>query len=198
MPSWRWLTLISGHASQWLFLAGAKPAKWLASQFAGRGRVIPQKITPPPDTSHSARAQAILASQKRRSHPGSPTKIGDAVYQTTHHGPYEKDRWPEANIAIHFTAGPLPTSAILKLISETLGTTADSKILHNVAAPARAVMLCRKLTMLRCRTRLSMMESTPLQGVSKFQECGEARGLWQLSFLRTFERLKEPPGGQEE
>ncbi|KAF8135264.1 hypothetical protein K438DRAFT_1786978 [Mycena galopus ATCC 62051] len=66
----------AGHASQSLFLAGAKPAKWLAkptkwlaSHFAGRGRVIPPKLTPPPDTSQLARAQAILASQKRHSPP---------------------------------------------------------------------------------------------------------------------------------
>jgi hypothetical protein len=55
--------LAGAKPAKWL----AKPTKWLASQFAGRGRVIPPKLTPPPGTSHLARAQAILASQKRRS-----------------------------------------------------------------------------------------------------------------------------------
>ncbi|KAJ7723122.1 hypothetical protein B0H14DRAFT_2641998 [Mycena olivaceomarginata] len=58
-------------ASHFGFLADAKPAKWLAkptkwlaSQKAGRGRVMPPKSTPTPETSHSVRAQAAFASQK--------------------------------------------------------------------------------------------------------------------------------------
>ncbi|KAF8148513.1 hypothetical protein K438DRAFT_1779584 [Mycena galopus ATCC 62051] len=46
--------------SKWL----AKPTKWLASRNAGRGRVMPPKSTPTPETSQSARAQATFASQK--------------------------------------------------------------------------------------------------------------------------------------
>ncbi|KAJ7140601.1 hypothetical protein C8R44DRAFT_726343 [Mycena epipterygia] len=64
---WKWAM----RASHSWFLAGnklaewlAKPSKWLASRKAGRGRVIPPKSTPPPGTSHSARAQAIRPSQK--------------------------------------------------------------------------------------------------------------------------------------
>ncbi|KAJ7348581.1 hypothetical protein DFH08DRAFT_808311 [Mycena albidolilacea] len=67
--------------AKWL----AKPTKWLASHFAGRGRVIPPKLTPPPDTSHLARAQAILASQKCRSRQSdaldielAPRFVGDS------------------------------------------------------------------------------------------------------------------------
>ncbi|KAF8186493.1 hypothetical protein K438DRAFT_1765264 [Mycena galopus ATCC 62051] len=48
--------------SKWL----AKPTKWLASRNARRGRVMPPKFTPTPETSQSARAQATFASQKSR------------------------------------------------------------------------------------------------------------------------------------
>ncbi|KAJ6491233.1 hypothetical protein DFH09DRAFT_1105058 [Mycena vulgaris] len=49
--------------AEWL----AKPTKWLASRNAGRGRVMPPKSTPTPETSQSARAQATFASQKLQS-----------------------------------------------------------------------------------------------------------------------------------
>ncbi|KAJ7821301.1 hypothetical protein B0H14DRAFT_3146734 [Mycena olivaceomarginata] len=56
--------LADAKPAKWL----AKPTKWLASHSAGRGRVMPAKSTPPPETSHLARAQAIWPSQKRHSH----------------------------------------------------------------------------------------------------------------------------------
>ncbi|KAJ7826410.1 hypothetical protein B0H14DRAFT_2595880 [Mycena olivaceomarginata] len=52
--------LADAKPAEWL----AKPTKWLASHSAGRGRVIAPKSTPPPNTSHLARAQATFASQK--------------------------------------------------------------------------------------------------------------------------------------
>ncbi|KAJ6565850.1 hypothetical protein DFH09DRAFT_1081506 [Mycena vulgaris] len=52
----------------------AKPTKWLASPNAGRGRVMPPKSTPTPETSQSARAQATFASQKVNS-PGSTAQL---------------------------------------------------------------------------------------------------------------------------
>jgi hypothetical protein len=62
-------------ASPFDFLAGAKPAEWLAkptfwlaSRNAGRGLVITAKSTPTPETSQSVRAQATFASQKVNSH----------------------------------------------------------------------------------------------------------------------------------
>ncbi|KAJ6498677.1 hypothetical protein DFH09DRAFT_1103120 [Mycena vulgaris] len=52
--------LAGAKPAEWL----AKPTQWLASRNAGRGRVMPPKSTPTPETSQSARAQAIFASQK--------------------------------------------------------------------------------------------------------------------------------------
>ncbi|KAJ6542385.1 hypothetical protein DFH09DRAFT_1392561 [Mycena vulgaris] len=52
--------LAGAKPAEWL----AKPTKWLASRNAGRGRVMPPKSTPTPETSQSARAQATFASQK--------------------------------------------------------------------------------------------------------------------------------------
>jgi hypothetical protein len=49
-----------GRLAEWL----AKPTKWLASRNAGRGRVMPPKSTPTPETSQLALAQATFASQK--------------------------------------------------------------------------------------------------------------------------------------
>ncbi|KAJ7604283.1 hypothetical protein DFH06DRAFT_1151260 [Mycena polygramma] len=75
-------------ASHLDFLAGAKPTKWLAkptfwlaSRFAGRGRVMPPKATPTPETSQFARAQASLASQKVNSrHEGKSAEPCRAMY----------------------------------------------------------------------------------------------------------------------
>ncbi|KAJ6509800.1 hypothetical protein DFH09DRAFT_1100624 [Mycena vulgaris] len=52
--------LAGAKPAEWL----AKPTKWLASRNAGRGRVMPPKSTPTPETSQSARAQATFESQK--------------------------------------------------------------------------------------------------------------------------------------
>jgi hypothetical protein len=56
-----------GRLAEWL----AKPTKWLASRNAGRGRVMPPKSTPTPETSQLARAQATFASQKVNSPHGT-------------------------------------------------------------------------------------------------------------------------------
>jgi hypothetical protein len=57
-----------GRLAEWL----AMPKKWLASRNAGRGRVMPPKSTPTPETSQSTLAQATFTSQQCHS-PNHPS-----------------------------------------------------------------------------------------------------------------------------
>ncbi|KAJ6517710.1 hypothetical protein DFH09DRAFT_1098797 [Mycena vulgaris] len=109
--------LAGAKPTEWL----AKPTKWLASRNAGRGRVMPPKSTPTPETSQSARVQATFASQKGNSptssmcinnaivHPRS--KVDDAIAGMSFNKISKSSALPDVKLSAYVTSAPSNYSA---------------------------------------------------------------------------------------